>query len=187
MTPAARHEAEMLVRRLLQLYGDDPDREGLLETPKRVVASWEELFSGYGRKPEEVLKVFDADTDELVLVKDIQFYSRCEHHDQPFFGLAHVGYIPDGKVIGMSKLPRLVEIYARRLQIQETLTTQIADSLFQLLNPKGVACVVEATHLCACARGVRQPEAKLVTSRMLGVFREKPEARHEFLTLIRSK
>jgi GTP cyclohydrolase I len=174
-----------LIAELLKTLGEDPAREGLRETPRRVDEAWGHLFSGYGKKPEDVLTVFaNEGYDEMVLVKDIEFYSHCEHHLQPFFGKAHIAYIPREKIVGLSKLPRVVEIFARRLQNQERLTTQIADSLQQLLDPKGVAVVLEAKHLCMMARGVEKQHSEVTTSTLKGLFKERPATREEFLRLI---
>ncbi len=185
-----REEAEAAVRTLLAWAGDDPDREGLLETPKRVVKSYEEFFKGYEMDPEEVLqKTFEEveGYDEMVIVRDITLESHCEHHMVPFVGRAHVGYLPDKRVVGLSKLARVVEVYARRLQIQEKLTAQVADSIQRVLEPKGVAVVIEAEHQCMTTRGVRKPGSMTVTSRMLGAFREDHRTRKEFLSMIRGE
>jgi GTP cyclohydrolase I len=182
-----RDEALRAVRTLIRWAGDDPDREGLLETPDRVVRSYEEFFSGYGQDPAEVLaKTFSEvdGYDEMIVMNDIRFESHCEHHMVPIIGKAHIGYLPDHRVVGISKLARLVEVYARRLQIQEKMTVQIADTLQQVLRPKGVAVVIEAAHQCMTTRGVHKPGATLVTSRMLGAFRKDPTTRREFLAII---
>jgi GTP cyclohydrolase IA len=176
---------EHLVTQLLLGIGEDPEREGLRETPQRVVRSWQELFAGYQQRPEEVLKVFeDGACDEMVVLKNIEFYSVCEHHWLPFWGTIHIGYIPDKRVVGVSKLARLVEIFSRRLQIQERLTTQIAEALFQALRPLGVMVVCQARHFCMTARGIKKQRSQMVTSANCGVFREDEKARHEFLHLI---
>ena len=160
------------ITRLLQFIGEDVTREGLQETPQRVLRSYKELFAGYKQKPEDVLKVFEDDTcDEMVVVKNIEFFSTCEHHMLPFFGRANIAYIPNGRVIGVSKLPRILEVYARRLQIQERLTEQITTALDDHLKPKGSACVLEATHFCMTARGVQKQHSKMVTCSLTGVFR----------------
>lgn len=175
------------VRRLIQFVGDDPKRGGLEETPKRVVKAWREWCSGYQQDPAMVLKCFEdgADgCDELVLVKDIPFYSHCEHHMAPFFGTATVGYIPRGKIVGLSKLSRLVSIFSRRLQVQERLTNQIANALSDELNPVGVGVVIRARHLCMESRGVCQQGHHTVTSALRGVIKDLPEARAEFMQLI---
>lgn len=173
------------VRRLIQYAGDDPDRDGLKCTPDRVVRSYAELFSGYKLKPEDVLKQFDVPYDEMVLLKDVDVFSTCEHHLLPFYGKAHVAYVPDGgKVVGLSKLARLVEVFARRLQVQERITQQVTDALNSFLSPLGAACVIEATHLCVCGRGVSKQGARMVTSSLTGCFRD-PPARAELFSLIR--
>ena len=175
------------VRRLIEFIGDDPNREGLRETPARVIRSYEELLGGYKQKPEDVVKVFeDDDCDEMVIVRDIEFVSTCEHHMLPFMGKAHIAYIPDGKVIGVSKLVRVLEVFSRRLQIQERLCEQVTKALDDILKPKGSACVLEAKHLCMTARGVRKQGSVMVTSSLTGVFREQGNmARQEFLGMIR--
>ena len=175
-----------LIRELLKEIGEDPDREGLRGTPERIARMYEEIFAGYRQDPEKILNnaVFHQRYDEMVIVKDIDFYSMCEHHMLPFFGVAHVAYIPRDKVIGLSKIPRIVDMYARRLQIQEKMTVQIAETLQKLLNPLGVAVVVEAIHLCSVMRGVRKPRNKMITSAMLGIFRKDIRTRNEFLQII---
>lgn len=173
------------VKKIIENLGEDPSREGLLDTPRRVIKSHETLFSGYGKKPEDVLTVFDGeDYDEMIVVKDIEFYSTCEHHMLPFFGRAHIGYLPNDKIIGLSKLPRLVEIFSRRLQNQERMTSQIAKALDDLLKPKGVGIVVEAKHFCMMARGVSKQNSKVSTSAVLGQFKKDLNTRSEFLQLI---
>lgn len=175
-----------LIAELIKSLGEDLTREGLKDTPKRASEAWNHLFSGYGKKPEDVLTVFDNEGyDEMILVKDIEFYSTCEHHVQAFFGKAHVAYIPKDKIIGLSKIPRLVEIFARRLQNQERLTTQIAEALEGLLAPKGVAVVLEAKHFCMMARGVEKQMSEVITSTLKGLFKERPATREEFLRLIK--
>lgn len=176
-----------LIRSMLIAIGEDPDREGLRDTPNRVVKSWEELFSGYRVDLEEIFSAMfeDGACDEMVILKDIDFSSTCEHHLLPFLGKAHVGYIPNGKVIGVSKLARIVDVFAKRLQIQEKMTQQISYSINQHLKPLGVAVVIEAHHQCMSCRGVNKPNAVLMTSSMLGEFREDPIVRQEFLSLIR--
>jgi len=176
-----------LVESLLVELGEDPDRPGLKATPDRVAKAMRELTDGYGIKPEEVVAdaIFDQDYDEMVVVKDIAFYSLCEHHMLPFFGSVHVGYLPKGKVIGLSKIPRLVEVFSHRLQIQEQLTREIAEALNVTLAPKGVGVVVEARHLCMEMRGVEAPGGHMMTSCMLGAFRRDPRTRAEFLELAR--
>jgi len=178
---------EKAVREILYAIGEDPDRDGLLETPARVARAYAEQFSGLGLTPEDVLnKVFDVDHDEMILVKDIEVYSTCEHHLVPFYGLAHVGYIPNeqGQVTGLSKLARLVDVYARRPQVQERMTSQIADGIMRVLEPRGVIVVVEAEHLCMTMRGVRKPGAKTVTSAVRGDFRTSDKTRAEAMALI---
>lgn len=171
------------VRRILQYIGEDVTREGLIETPDRVVRSYAEIFAGYKQKPEEVFKVFDGTgCDEMVIAKNIEFYSVCEHHMQPFFGRACIGYVPNGKVIGVSKLARLLDVYARRLQIQERLTTQVTSALDQFLLPKGSACTIEAKHFCMICRGVNKQHSSMVTSSLTGVFRD-AAVRQEFFAL----
>ena len=175
------------MRTLIRWAGDDPDREGLLETPDRVVRSYDEFFSGYGQDPKEILaKTFSEvdGYDEMIVMNDIRFESHCEHHMVPIIGKAHIGYLPDKRVVGISKLARLVDVYARRLQIQEKMTVQIADTLQEVLQPKGVGVVVEAAHQCMTTRGVHKPGAALVTSRMLGAFRKDVSTRREFLAII---
>ena len=175
--------AEDAVVRMIQAIGDDPGREGLKETPARVTRSWKELYGGYGKDPKDVLKVFqDGACDEMVVLKDIEFFSTCEHHMLPFFGKVHIGYIPDGKVVGVSKLARLVEIFSRRLQIQERFTGQIANALMEHLQPKGAMVVVEAKHLCMVARGVGKQNSTMVTSAVRGAF-DNDKTRAEFLRL----
>ena len=182
-----REEAEAAVRTLIEWAGDDPDREGLIDTPKRVVKSYEELFCGYDMRAKEILqRTFGevANYDEMVILTDITFESTCEHHMLPIIGKAHVGYIPRERVVGISKLARVVDIYAKRLQIQEKFTSQIADAIQEVLEPKGVAVVVEAMHHCMCSRGVHKSGASMKTSRMTGLFRSDARTRKEFLTLI---
>jgi GTP cyclohydrolase I len=183
----SRHEAIEAVRTLIRWAGDDPRREGLVETPDRVVRAYREFFSGYEQDPREVLaKTFSEvdGYDEMIVMNDIRFESHCEHHMVPIIGKAHIGYLPDRRVVGISKLARLVEVYARRLQIQEKMTVQIADTLQEVLQPKGVAVVVEAAHQCMTTRGVHKPGASLVTSRMLGAFRDDQATRREFLAIV---
>jgi len=178
-----------LVREMLVRLGEDPDREGLLRTPERVHKAYQHLTRGYQSDPEELLRgaLFTVDYDEMVIVKDIEMFSLCEHHMLPFFGKVHIAYIPKGKVIGLSKLPRLVEVFSRRLQIQERLTTQIAETIQKAIEPQGVGVVVEARHLCMMMRGVEKQHSSAVTSSMLGCFREEQETRTEFLSLIRQR
>jgi GTP cyclohydrolase I len=174
------------VREIIQAVGEDPNREGLLETPRRVADMYAEVFSGLSQDPADVLRVgFEEGHQELVLVKDIPFYSMCEHHFLPFHGVAHVGYIPNGRVVGLSKLARALEILARRPQLQERLTSQLADVIMSTLEPAGVAVVVSAEHLCLSMRGVRKPGSKTATSAMRGVFRREAATRAEFMSLIK--
>lgn len=183
----SRKEAEAAVRTLLRWTGDDPDREGLLETPGRVVRAYEEFFAGYAVDPVEFLSRTFSETegyDEIVVLRDIRIESHCEHHIVPILGKAHVGYLPKNRVVGISKIARLVDAYARRLQIQEKLTAQIANTMQEVLDPRGVAVVIEASHQCMTTRGVHKPSASMVTSRMLGAFRDDPATRREFLTMI---
>ena len=179
-------ELEAAVRTLLSEIGEEPTRDGLIGTPERVRRMYAELTQGYRTDPDALINraCFEVDYDEMVVVRDIEFYSLCEHHLLPFYGRAHVGYLPRGKVIGLSKIPRVVDMYAHRLQVQERLTQQVAGFLMERLEPKGVACVVEASHLCTMMRGVRKQEATMVTSAMLGTFRRDARTRGEFLTLI---
>lgn len=183
----SRDQIPELVESLLSELGEDPERQGLKDTPARVSRALRELTDGYGVSPEDVIAdaVFDQDYDEMVVVKDIPFYSLCEHHMLPFFGSCHVGYLPKGKVVGLSKIPRLVGIFAHRLQLQERLTKQVAEALNDALAPKGVGVVVEARHLCMEMRGVQKPGGQLITSCMLGTFRKDPRTRAEFLDLVR--
>lgn len=185
-TPVDLVRAEAAIRELLLAVGEDPDREGLRETPARVARMYAELFAGLAQTPEDVLTTtFDLGHDEMVLVRDIEVYSQCEHHLVPFFGVAHVGYIPsvDGRITGLSKLARLVDVFARRPQVQERLTTQVADSLVRLLEPRGAIVVIECEHLCMSMRGVRKPGAKTVTSAVRGQLRN-PATRAEAMSLI---
>jgi GTP cyclohydrolase I len=178
---------ERAVREILLAIGEDPDRDGLIETPARVARAYAEQFSGLAQRPEDVLTtVFDADHDELILVRDIEIYSTCEHHLVPFFGFAHVGYIPNekGQITGLSKLARLVDVYARRPQVQERMTSQIADALMTVLEPRGALVVIEAEHLCMSMRGVRKPGAKTVTSAVRGIMRDSDRTRAEAMSLL---
>jgi GTP cyclohydrolase IA len=182
-----REEAEEAVRTLIRWAGDDPGREGLRATPGRVVRAYEEWFSGYKDDPNAYLKRTFEETggyDEVVVLRDIRFESHCEHHMAPIIGRVHVGYLPRNRVLGISKLARLVEVYARRLQIQEKMTAEVASCLDSVLKPHGVAVVTEATHQCMTTRGIHKPGVTMVTSRMLGVFRDNAETRHEFLAAI---
>ena len=178
-------EFENLVRRELELIGEDPSREGLLATPRRVARSLTWLTQGYNHTAEEVIGkgVFKEDHDNMIMVRDIELYSMCEHHMLPFFGKAHVAYIPNGKIVGLSKIPRVVDVFARRLQVQERLTEEIAEGLCSVLQPSGVGVVVEAYHLCMMMRGVQKQNSKTITSALRGVFREDPKTRDEFLRL----
>jgi GTP cyclohydrolase I len=180
-------EFTSLVRRQLELMGEDPARDGLERTPKRVAKAYEFLTRGYFQDPKQVLNdaLFDVKSDEMVIVKDIDFYSLCEHHLLPFFGRCHIAYLPRTKVVGLSKLPRLVEVYARRLQVQERMTTEIAETIDELIKPQGVAVVIEAQHLCMAMRGVEKQNSYALTSSMLGAFRNDARTRAEFLDLIR--
>ncbi|MGB7989578.1 MAG: GTP cyclohydrolase I FolE [Candidatus Methylophosphatis roskildensis] len=183
----SREEAEQAVRTLIRWAGDDPAREGLLDTPARVVRSYEEFYSGYQEDPAQILSRTFSEVDgydEMIVLNDIRFESHCEHHMAPIIGKAHVAYLPDKRVVGISKLARLVAVYARRLQIQEKMTVQIADTLRDVLQPKGVAVVIEAAHQCMTTRGVHKPGVTLVTSRMLGAFRTNAATRREFLGII---
>ncbi len=176
------------MRLILESIGEDPQREGLVRTPDRIADMYAEIFEGIGQDPLELLKVrFNENHQEMVIVKDIPFYSMCEHHLLPFHGAAHVGYIPNGHVVGISKLARVVEIYARRPQLQERLTSQIADALMEGLEPQGVAIVVEAVHLCMTMRGVRKPGSLVATSAIRGIFRRNSATRAEFFELIKSR
>ncbi|MGA3104502.1 MAG: GTP cyclohydrolase I FolE [Terriglobales bacterium] len=180
---------EELVREMIVRLGEDPDREGLSRTPERVAKAMQFLVKGYKDDPEALLRkaLFTVSYDEMVIVKDVEMFSLCEHHMLPFFGKVHVAYIPNGKVIGLSKIPRLVEAFSRRLQIQERLTTQIAEAIQNTIEPQGVGVVIEARHLCMMMRGVEKQHSSAVTSSMLGCFRNEEETRSEFLSLIRQR
>jgi GTP cyclohydrolase IA len=180
---------EPLIRELLKELGEDPNREGLEQTPARVAKALTYLTSGYRADVHDVLNsaLFTEEYDEMVVVKDIDYYSMCEHHLLPFFGKCHIAYMPSRKIIGLSKMPRLVEVFSRRLQVQERLTTQIAQTINEVLQPRGVAVVMEALHLCMLMRGVEKQNSKAVTSAMFGVFRDRPETRAEFMELIKSR
>jgi GTP cyclohydrolase IA len=182
------HEFEALVRRELELLGEDPDREGLQRTPARVAAALKWMTQGYGSSAEEVVGsgIFEEEHDNMIMVRDIELYSMCEHHMLPFFGKAHVAYIPNGKIVGLSKIPRIVDVYAQRLQVQERLTEQIAEGLCKVLRPAGVGVVIEAYHLCMMMRGVQKQNSKTITSALRGAFREDPKTRDEFLRLAHS-
>jgi GTP cyclohydrolase I len=184
--PAGADSIQQNIVRQLEYIGEDPNREGLLDTPKRIVKSWDELFAGYNQDPKELLRRFDAETyDQIVLLKDIELYSMCEHHMLPFTGIAHVAYIPDKRVIGISKLARLVDIYARRLQIQERIGEQVTSFLMNELNALGAACIIEASHMCMRMRGCSKQRSTMVTSSLKGMFFKKPEARQELMQLIK--
>ena len=187
MSKPSREEAMQAVKTLIEWAGDDPTREGLLETPKRVVAAYEEFFEGYTQDPEDILrKTFEEveGYDEMVIVKDIRLESHCEHHIVPILGTAHIGYIPNKRVVGISKLARIVDVFGKRLQTQETMTSQIATTIENVLNPKGVAVVIDAGHQCMSTRGVHKTESSTVTSSMKGVFKENQVTRNEFLSFI---
>ncbi len=187
-TSLAGHSTEELYRELIARLGEDPDRDGLMLTPGRVEKSMNFLTKGYDEDPTKILRgaLFDVDYDEMVIVKDVEVFSLCEHHMLPFFGKVHVAYIPKGKVIGLSKIPRLVDVFARRLQVQERLTRQIADAIQDAIDPQGVGVVMEARHLCMMMRGVEKQHSSTVTSAMVGVFREQ-NTRSEFLSLVRER
>ena len=184
----ADKEFEELIRRELELIGEDPEREGLVNTPSRVAKAMKFLTEGYSSSAEEVVGdgIFKEEHDNMIMVRDIELYSLCEHHMLPFFGKAHVAYIPNGKIVGLSKIPRIVDVYARRLQVQERLTEQIAEGLCRVLNPSGVGVVIEAYHLCMMMRGVQKQNSKTITSALRGAFREDPKTRDEFLRLAHS-
>ena len=177
---------ELIISNLLKEIGEDSEREGLIKTPHRVAKSWMTFAQGYKQTPEEVVgdAVFNEKCDEIVAIKDIDFFSLCEHHLLPFKGVAHVGYLPKEKIIGLSKIPRIVDIYARRLQVQERLTQQVADALQDVLSPKGVAVIIEAEHLCMQMRGVEKKSSFMITSAVRGAFRENNKTREEFLSII---
>ncbi len=181
-------EFEQAITKVLELLGEDPSREGLLKTPSRVAKSWKFLTEGYSQDPKEILNqaLFTTSNDEMVLVRDIEFYSTCEHHLLPIIGRVHVAYIPDGKVVGLSKIPRIVDVYARRLQIQEQMTEQIADAILETIKPKGVAVVVHARHMCMEMRGVQKINSTTVSSALRGLFKSDERTRNEFYTLINS-
>ena len=187
VVPPTPEEAEAAIRTLIRLAGDDPDREGLRDTPKRVIRSYKELFSGYATDPVALLeRTFEEveGYDEVVLLRDIRLESYCEHHMVPIIGRCHVGYLPDHRVVGISKLARVVDAYAKRLQIQERLTVQIADTIDRVLQPRGVAVVIEAGHQCMTTRGIHKPGVSMVTSRLTGAFRNDPNTRRELLSMI---
>jgi GTP cyclohydrolase I len=180
---------ESAILKILEEIGEDPTRQGLVDTPKRMEKMYKELTRGYTQTAPEIINsaMFDVDYDEMVVVTNINFYSLCEHHMLPFFGVAHVGYIPEGKVVGLSKIPRIVDMYARRLQVQERMTAQIANVLQEQLHPDGVGVVVEGYHMCMSMRGVEKEKAKMITSTLVGSFKEDSKTRTEFLELIRSE
>ena len=190
LTPTMLEAAttQELYRELIRRVGEDPERDGLLRTPERMEKSMAYLTQGYEQTVEEVLHgaLFDVDYDEMVIVKDIEFFSLCEHHLLPFFGKAHIAYVPHGKVVGLSKTARLVDVFARRLQVQERLTRQISDAIEEAIKPQGVAVILEAQHLCMMMRGVEKQHSHTVTSAMLGVFKTQQQTRNEFLSLVRS-
>ena len=180
---------EALYKKLLEQVGEDPTREGLLKTPARAAEAMRYLTSGYKLNVKEVVNgaIFEEPYEDMVIIRDIEFFSTCEHHLLPFFGKVHIGYLPSGKIIGLSKLARLVDIFARRLQVQERMTVQIGSALMEVLNPTGIGVVVEARHLCMMARGVEKQSSKVTTSEMLGTFRDDRKTRHEFLELLQSE
>ena len=187
MSKPKREEVEKAVRTLIEWAGDNPDREGLIETPKRVAKAYEEFFEGYNQDPEEILrKTFEEveGYDEMVIVKDIRLESHCEHHIVPILGKAHIGYIPNNRVVGISKLARIVDVFGKRLQTQETMTSQIANTIQKVLDPKGVAVVIDAGHQCMTTRGVHKPESSTVTSAMKGIFKDNAVTRNEFLSFV---
>lgn len=186
--PIDHQRLENAVREIFLAIGEDPAREGLLDTPRRIAEMYEEVFEGLYTDPLEHLQVgFEVAHDEMVILRDIPFYSMCEHHFLPFHGTAHVGYVPDGRVVGISKLARVVEGFARRPQIQEVLTGQVADAIMEVLKPDGVAVVIEAEHLCMTMRGVKKPGSRMVTSATRGLFRQSPVTRAEFLSLVQGR
>lgn len=189
MNDQEREEFAGLVRRQLELLGEKPARDGLAKTPDRVAKSFEFLTRGYEQDPRKILNdaLFDVQSDEMVIVKDIDFFSLCEHHLLPFFGRCHIAYLPSVKIVGLSKLPRLVEVFARRLQVQERMTTEIARTIDELIHPQGVAVVIEAQHLCMAMRGVEKQNSYALTSSMLGAFRDDARTRGEFLDLIKHR
>ena len=186
MNDEKRKKLEMNTKNLLELLGEDPSREGLLNTPKRVAKAWEFLTKGYNENLDELINnaIFEGESKDMVIVKNIEFYSLCEHHMIPFYGKAHIGYIPDGEIIGLSKLARITDLFSQRLQVQERLTNQIAQCLQEVLNPRGVAVVLEGKHFCMLSRGVQKQNSIATSSSMLGIFREKESTRNEFLKLI---
>lgn len=188
-TKPTRQEAEAAVRTLIEWTGDNPDREGLQETPKRVIKAYEEFFAGYDEDPEEILsKTFEEveGYDEMVLLKNMRFESHCEHHMVPIIGQAHIAYIPENRVVGISKLARVLDVFAKRLQTQEVMTAQIADAIENTLKPKGVAVIIDAKHQCMTTRGVHKPDASTITSRLSGIFKTDPRTRQEFMNMVSS-
>ena len=186
MNDDKRKKLEANTRNLLELLGEDPSRSGLINTPKRVAKAWDFLTKGYFENLDELINnaIFEGESKDMVIVKNIEFYSLCEHHMIPFYGKAHIGYIPDGKIIGLSKLARITDLFSQRLQVQERLTMQIAQCLQEVLNPRGVAVVLEGKHFCMLSRGVQKQNSIASSSSMLGIFREKESTRNEFLKLI---
>ena len=186
MNDDKRKKLEANTKNLLELLGEDPSREGLINTPKRVAKAWEFLTKGYNDNLDQLINnaIFEGESKDMVIVKNIEFYSLCEHHMIPFYGKAHIGYIPDGKIIGLSKLARITDLFSQRLQVQERLTSQIAQCLQEVLNPRGVAVVLEGKHFCMLSRGVQKQNSIATSSSMLGIFREKESTRNEFLKLI---
>ena len=186
MNDEKRKKLEMNTKNLLELLGEDPSREGLLNTPKRVAKAWEFLTKGYNENLDDLINnaIFEGESKDMVIVKNIEFYSLCEHHMIPFYGKAHIGYIPNGKIIGLSKLARITDLFSQRLQVQERLTNQIAQCIQDVLNPRGVAVVLEGKHFCMLSRGVQKQNSIATSSSMLGIFREKESTRNEFLKLI---
>ena len=186
MNEDKRKKLEANTKNLLELLGEDPSREGLINTPKRVAKAWEFLTKGYNENLDDLINnaIFEGESKDMVIVKNIEFYSLCEHHMIPFYGKAHIGYIPDGKIIGLSKLARITDLFSQRLQVQERLTNQIAQCLQEVLKPRGVAVVLEGKHFCMLSRGVQKQNSIATSSSMLGIFREKESTRNEFLKLI---
>ena len=186
MNDDKRKKLEANTKNLLELIGEDPSREGLINTPKRVAKAWDFLTKGYTKNLDELINnaIFEGESKDMVIVKNIEFYSLCEHHMIPFYGKAHIGYIPNGKIIGLSKLARITDLFSQRLQVQERLTNQIAQCLQDVLNPRGVAVVLEGKHFCMLSRGVQKQNSIATSSSMLGIFREKESTRNEFLKLI---
>jgi GTP cyclohydrolase I len=187
--PSAHHQTaiETAVQQILTHVGEDPDREGLQRTPHRVAKMYDEILAGYKMDPVTIVNgaLFDVEYDEMIIVKDIEFFSMCEHHMLPFYGRAHVAYLPSEKIIGLSKIPRIVEMYARRLQVQERMTRQIAETISEILDPLGVAVVVEGSHMCSMMRGVKKEHPRMITSTMLGSFKENSMTRNEFMDHLR--